>query len=838
MSFEAPTQKNGRAVQKQRSSQEATRRFRPSAHQSHPAVIIQRAQLNPGSLTRQDVLYLHSTIGNRAVAQLLSQAPRNVDPADSCPVAQKQPAERLYGLPVQRQGVPEEEELQMKSNPAVLQQQEMEEDEELLQGKFATSETPTQFKGERRQQENRTGMSDNLKAGIENLSGMSMDDVKVHYNSSQPAQLNALAYARGQDIHLGPGQERHLPHEGWHAVQQMQGRVMPTMQAKGGVLINDDAGLEHEADVIGAKALQMRRSQKSAFESPIHAMAPIKPRQGSRHRQVQRPAALLTVQLAQVTLGANGHNNVVDSDALSAGDLATHLADATLPAATRRVLARRERRLATGDRPANHNATTVATFTTVFDAHMAAYPNVRLPDGIGPKVSDLLAVLGAQGVPTYSLEYYTGPVFSMGPLAAELGFLNALLAPGVKAPVDIDRARKLTADILLSCTLIASIEGRRKFFGDFSSSHFSRYAIEVLSPLKAVDAIQALRIQLNAGPSDNVYEAVSLGNIGLDDNDDMAQRFLKLSLLNTKNVIRAALAHDPLFNDIMGSGRVAQFMITSSGADEQYFLNSCALTARNVDMASHAATLAVLLAAGRRFAIGLRDEVAANGPAADVKWTRIQTIGQLVTHRVNDALEEFMAIEMAASNMIQKTNWDSTALKKLKRRWSRTMQKLGTVVNWQQPQQLSQVSKKYIKDRWTTSAVLAVGTGLTYGVLHGRTRTARRILPPDSNTYEQRTDTSIGKTTDLQHRLVATMLGPGHITAAQMWTNLYRIGGTTISQPGHGLYVKAVIRNRVKIFAVNDVLQRTWNYYTITEWPGFVGRRRHEVSGPPELETG
>ncbi|HET6989928.1 MAG TPA: DUF4157 domain-containing protein, partial [Bacteroidia bacterium] len=49
---------------------------------------------------------------------------------------------------------------------------------------------------------NNTGLPDNLKSGIENLSGISMNDVNVHYNSSQPAQLNAHAYAQGTDIHL------------------------------------------------------------------------------------------------------------------------------------------------------------------------------------------------------------------------------------------------------------------------------------------------------------------------------------------------------------------------------------------------------------------------------------------------------------------------------------------------------------------------------------------------------------------------------------------------------------------------------------------------------------
>jgi|GEM_PF-4364226 len=104
---------------------------------------------------------------------------------------------------------------------------------------------------------NNTGLPDHLKSGIENLSGHSMNDVKVHYNSSEPAQLNAHAYAQGTDIHIASGQEKHLPHEAWHVVQQKQGRVKPTLQMKGKVNVNDDKGLENEADVMGAKAVQL-----------------------------------------------------------------------------------------------------------------------------------------------------------------------------------------------------------------------------------------------------------------------------------------------------------------------------------------------------------------------------------------------------------------------------------------------------------------------------------------------------------------------------------------------------------------------------------------------------
>lgn len=115
--------------------------------------------------------------------------------------------------------------------------------------------------------ENKTGMPQQLKSGIEQLSGFAMDDVKVHYNSDKPAQLQAHAYAQGTEIHLATGQEKHLAHEAWHVVQQKQGRVKPTMQLKGKVNINDDAGLEKEADVMGERALSAPNSTETTVNT-------------------------------------------------------------------------------------------------------------------------------------------------------------------------------------------------------------------------------------------------------------------------------------------------------------------------------------------------------------------------------------------------------------------------------------------------------------------------------------------------------------------------------------------------------------------------------------------
>ncbi len=117
-----------------------------------------------------------------------------------------------------------------------------------------------------REKVNNTGLPDNMKAGMENLSGISLDDVKVYRNSDKPAQLQAHAYAQGTNIHLGAGQEKHLSHEAWHVVQQKQGRVKPTLQANGNVSVNDNVGLEKEADVMGTKALQMKPVKMGTYK--------------------------------------------------------------------------------------------------------------------------------------------------------------------------------------------------------------------------------------------------------------------------------------------------------------------------------------------------------------------------------------------------------------------------------------------------------------------------------------------------------------------------------------------------------------------------------------------
>jgi hypothetical protein len=189
---------------------------------------------------------------------------------------EKPPLQSKDLLLVQGMEEPEDEELIQGKRTAAQLQAGMDEDE-LLQGQFSPTQLasvledamPLQGKwdsipiskavqNQATPAINHTGMPDQLKAGIESLSGMDLSDVRVHTNSDRPARLDAAAYAQGNEIHLGPGQEQHLPHEAWHVVQQRRGRVHPTLQFHN-IAINDDAAREAEADVMGQEALQRKR---------------------------------------------------------------------------------------------------------------------------------------------------------------------------------------------------------------------------------------------------------------------------------------------------------------------------------------------------------------------------------------------------------------------------------------------------------------------------------------------------------------------------------------------------------------------------------------------------
>ncbi|WP_082596326.1 eCIS core domain-containing protein [Sphingomonas sp. Root241] len=150
----------------------------------------------------------------------------------------------------------------------------------------------------------RDSLPANLKTGMEALSGIALDDVRVHRNSARPAQMQAHAYAQGTDIHLAPGQEQHLPHEAWHVVQQKQGRVRATRHDPRGQPINDSPSLESEADRMGAIAARPIAQAKAA--PPLPSL----------------PLSLSAVRQPKVVYAGNFHPDAVAPDVIEYDDIA------------------------------------------------------------------------------------------------------------------------------------------------------------------------------------------------------------------------------------------------------------------------------------------------------------------------------------------------------------------------------------------------------------------------------------------------------------------------------------------------------------------------------------
>lgn len=117
-----------------------------------------------------------------------------------------------------------------------------------------------------------------IKHNVSVLKGKDVTQAKVHYNSSEPAKVNAAAYAQGTNVHLAPGQDHLMGHELTHVAQQMGGEVNAGKQANNGLVnINDDPKLEREADEIGAKASQGEILQaKTPKSAPMtHPSTPV-----------------------------------------------------------------------------------------------------------------------------------------------------------------------------------------------------------------------------------------------------------------------------------------------------------------------------------------------------------------------------------------------------------------------------------------------------------------------------------------------------------------------------------------------------------------------------------
>lgn len=153
------------------------------------------------------------------------------------------------------------EKLMMDATPSRVQQSKRNEEGVQMVDNRSLSALQAKMASIVQQAENKTGIPDDVKQRMEDSFNTDFSGVRVHPDSSSAPEVGALAYTQGTDIHFAPGQfkpdtsagQQLLGHELAHVVQQAEGRVQPTTEI-GGMPVNDNEALEHEADILGAKA--------------------------------------------------------------------------------------------------------------------------------------------------------------------------------------------------------------------------------------------------------------------------------------------------------------------------------------------------------------------------------------------------------------------------------------------------------------------------------------------------------------------------------------------------------------------------------------------------------
>jgi hypothetical protein len=121
-----------------------------------------------------------------------------------------------------------------------------------------------------------SAMPEEVQSKMEGAFGQDFSDVSIHANSQVSKEAGALAHTQGNEVHFAPGQfspntqggQELLGHELTHVVQQREGRVQATGSTANGMPLNDNKGLEAEADQMGAKAaggsMQMKTTSSGA----------------------------------------------------------------------------------------------------------------------------------------------------------------------------------------------------------------------------------------------------------------------------------------------------------------------------------------------------------------------------------------------------------------------------------------------------------------------------------------------------------------------------------------------------------------------------------------------
>ncbi len=394
------------------------------------------------------------------------------------------------------------------------------------------------------------------------------------------------------------------------------------------------------------------------------------------------------------------------------------------------------------------------------------------------------------------------------------------------------------ADLLLAASLIPSRKTEQK--RRIGSSRFTRQAFGGLSPARVISTLIQIDQQVVAGGKAKKTEA--LQGLKFGDDESVAQRLMKMSLINALPTARGAMQGDKLYQAIFDSPDIVAIVMGSSGgAIEQQFLNTCTTSAINQAVEGQVMGIAGLLQVGRSLVDHILDQVAddANAELLERKakgLIRRQTVKQLALQRTMKARLSFAEIESQATAIVQKDPVDVDALRGLTRVWSREMQKLSALADLSvKIRKLPVLTKKSVNEQWGLSAFLAAGKGFDRPLRRAQGIDAGAML----GALEETLNLTFGKTMFNLNKQLKENEVQARAYMPRLWQNVFDMGGSPFGVKGHSLFMKAIVQGQKKVFAVGDPKIDRYEFKDMDEMARFVGKtHRKQFDVPKEAIAG
>lgn len=334
-------------------------------------------------------------------------------------------------------------------------------------------------------------------------------------------------------------------------------------------------------------------------------------------------------------------------------------------------------------------------------------------------------------------------------------------------------------------------------------STINKKSIEVFIPKMLNEILISIRIG-NLTLSENPF----LSHITAADFDKASfiQKLVLLNLCNFNDLLREEILQDKTFQSIYkrDDNELIKWMLACSGSLEQNYLNTCVPAVFCQDLLNRALILPELVIVSRHLVRYIEKESA--------KIDKDSKLKEYVDQRI---LQQSKALQELNDNLLNiPRNSNEENLHLLTLRWSQIMQKLGLLIN---PQNPAHPTTKPISDQWLVSCVIMTP------VVLGEHLGGKSSNPPSmgmrlkgisiQNLYHATPFFYHGiPTLKLNQREKEIIGGKAkNVTKTEsqealmkLWKNVYLQGGINISSPGHALYLRTFNYKNELFFLVSD----------------------------------